>query len=141
MAESTGRKLRLKIGPTIIAAIRTKKVLMDKGVVDITTSDSAGWRTLSSVMGQKSLSITFDGISSDNILKKKVMSMDDISIPDLKIEFSDGSNFVGSFILTDLEETGTYDNAITFSGTLLSAKHQTKPTVVASDFVLAGPPQ
>ena len=121
MAESAGRNLKLKDGSVVIASIKTKSVSINSEVIDISTDDSAGWRTLMSVPGQKSIDISFDGISKDSALKEKAASMTDISYAALTVEFPDGSTLIGKFILASLEESGTYNDAVTFSGSLQSS--------------------
>jgi len=74
-----------------------------------------------SVPGQKSIDISFDGISKDSALKEKAASMTDISYSALTVEFPDGSTLIGKFILASLEESGTYNDAVTFSGSLQSS--------------------
>lgn len=122
MAGSAGRNLVLKDGgTTTIAAIKTKSVTINNEIIDISTDDSAGWRELLAVPGQKSIDISFDGITTDDVLREKVMSTTDVSYSGMTIDYPDGSKLTGTFMLVNLEDSGTYNDAVTFSGSLQSS--------------------
>lgn len=121
MAANVGRNLKLKIDGTAIAGVRTKSLSINREAIDITSDDDDGFRTLLSEAGQMSLDISFDGITKNATLRAAIMTSTDIELSDLEIEYPNGDEIDGTFMLTNLEENGTYNDAIQFSGTLQSS--------------------
>lgn len=119
--EAPGRTMLLKDGSVQLASIKAKTVTINNELIDISTDDSNGWRTLLALPGEKSVDISFDGVSKDNVLKTLVSSSTDVSIAPLTIEFEDGSTIIGTFMLENLANTGNFKEAITFSGSLKSS--------------------
>lgn len=121
MAASVGRNLQIKQGTSVLAGIRTKGVSINREAIDITADDDAGYRTLLAEAGQMSLDISIDGITKDATLRAAVMSSTDITLTGITIEYPNGDVISGTFMLVSLEESGTYNDAVTFTGSLQSS--------------------
>lgn len=121
MAANVGRNLKLEISGTAIAGVRTKSLSINREAIDITSDDDEGFRTLLAEAGQVALDISFDGITKDATLRAAIMTASDIELANLAIEYPDGGTIAGTFMLTSLEESGTYNDAVQFSGTLQSS--------------------
>lgn len=121
MAANVGRNLKLEISGTAIAGVRTKSLSINREAIDITSDDDEGFRTLLAEAGQVALDISFDGITKDATLRAAIMTATDIELANLGIEYPDGGAISGTFMLTSLEESGTYNDAVQFSGTLQSS--------------------
>lgn len=121
MAANIGRNLLLQTGTSVIAGLRTKGVSVAGEPVDVTTDDSSGYRTLLAEAGQMSLDISFDGVTQDNELRSAMLSDTTLTLTGANIAYPNGDTITGTFMLTGLEETGTYNDAVTFSGTLQSS--------------------
>jgi TP901-1 family phage major tail protein len=70
MTAIKGRNWLLKLGTAgaggTLAGVRTTSVKYNDEEVDITTKDSAGWRTLAEAFGTQSIDIDVEGIFSDS---------------------------------------------------------------------------
>jgi len=121
MAEDVGRNFKLLTDTTVIAGIRTKSVSINNEIIDITTDDDSGWRTLLSTPGQKAVDISFDGVTTDTELRTAIMSTSTVELSGASIEYPNGDTLTGTFMLVNLEESGTYNDAVTFSGSLQSS--------------------
>lgn len=129
MAANVGRNLLLKTGSTAIAGIRTKGVAVNGEPIDVTSDDDSGYRTLLAEAGQMSLDISFDGVTKDNELRQAMLADATLTLAGVSIEYPNGDTITGTFLLASLEETGTYNDAVTFSGTLQSSGQWTYTAV------------
>lgn len=122
MAANLGRNLLLKTGATVIAGVRTKGVSVNKEPVDVTTDDDSGYRTLLSEAGQVSLDLSLDGITKDAELRAAILGGTTMTLTGVTLTYPNGD--VLSFtevMLTSLEESGAYNDAITFTASLQSS--------------------
>lgn len=121
MPANIGRNLKIRRGATVIAGIRTKGVSMAGDPVDITSDDDSGFRTLLAEEGQRSIDLSIEGVTKDNGLRSAMLSGSDLLLTDVDIEWPNGDTLTGNFFLSSLEENGTYNDAVTFSGSLQSS--------------------
>lgn len=121
MPANIGRNLLLKTGTTVIAGLRTKGVSVNGEPIDVTTDDDSGYRTLLAEAGQMALDISFDGVTKDNELRQAMLADTTLTLAGVTIEYPNGDSITGTFLLVSLEETGTYNDAVTFSGSLQSS--------------------
>lgn len=121
MAAAKGRELLVKRGSSVIAGIRTKGVAFNGEAIDVTTDDDSGYRTMLNDAGTYSVDLSIEGITKDNDLRSVVMAAGSLMLTDITIEYPNGDELSGNFFLTSLEESGTYNDAVTFSGSLQSS--------------------
>ena len=121
MAAAKGRELLVKRGSSVIAGIRTKGVAFNGEAIDVTTDDDSGYRTMLNDAGTYSVDLSIEGITKDNDLRSVVMAAGSLMLTDISIEYPNGDELSGNFFLTSLEESGTYNDAVTFSGSLQSS--------------------
>lgn len=121
MAAAKGRELLVKKGSTVLAGIRTKGVSMNGEPIDITTDDDAGYRTLLNDAGTYSIDLSIEGITKNDTLRALIAAGGSLMLTDITIDYPDGKTLSGDFFLNSLEETGTYNEAVTFSGSLQSS--------------------
>lgn len=123
MSANIGRKLLIKRGSTVIAGIRAKTISFGGEPVDITTDDDNGFRTLLAEAGQKKIDLSFEGVTKDNLLRQATLGANpgELLLTDVNILYPNGDTLSGNFFLTQLEETGNYNDAIKFSGSLQSS--------------------
>ena len=127
MAANVGREFLIKEGSAVIATgIRNKTVGITNSRVDITSDDDSGWLTALAIPGEKGFSISFDGITKDAGLRAKAMSGTDCMLTGVTIEYIDGATATGDFFLENIEYTGVYNDAVTFTGTLSSSGQVTE---------------
>ncbi len=121
MAGNIGRDLLLKKGSTVIAGLRTKTISAAGEPVDVTTDDDAGYRTMLAEAGQRSLDISGEGITNDGTLRAAILSGSSLLLSDINIEFPNGDTITGDFFFNSHEESGTYNDAVTFSASFQSS--------------------
>lgn len=122
MAAAKGRSLLVKKGITVLAGMRTKGVALNGEPIDVTTDDDGGWRTLLADVGTMTVDLSIEGITKNDTLRALIAAGGtSLMLTDITVEFPDGHGFSGNFFLNSLEETGTYNEAITFSGSLQSS--------------------
>lgn len=121
MAAAKGRELLIKKGSTVLAGVRTKGVSINGEPIDITSDDDDGYRTLLSDAGTYSVDLSVEGITKDDTLRTVILAGGSLMLTDITIDYPNGKTLSGNFFLNSLEETGTYNEAVTFSGSLQSS--------------------
>lgn len=121
MPAAKGRSMLVKKAATVIAGVRTKGVAFNGEAIDTTTDDDSGYRTLLTDAGTQSIDLSIEGITKDDTLRALVLAGGSLMLADITITYPDGAILAGDFFLNSLEETGTYNEAITFSGKLQSS--------------------
>jgi TP901-1 family phage major tail protein len=129
MAAQKGRDLLLKLSdgqpnPSFIsvAGLRARTITLNADTVDVTDSDSAGWRELLAGAGVRSLSVSGSGLfrdaPSDALMRSAFFAQShqvwQIIIPDF-------GRFEGPFIIDNLEYAGTHDGEASFALSISSA--------------------
>jgi len=121
MAANKGRDLLIKRGTATIAGVRSKTLTANGEPIDITSDDDGGFRTLLDMAGTNSLDLSVEGVTKDNDLRQEILVGGSMMLTDINIEYPNGDTLSGDFFLTSLEETGAYNDAITFSASLQSS--------------------
>ena len=121
MAANVGRNLLLKTGSTVIAGVRTKGIVVAGEVIDVTSDDDGGYRTSLAEAGQKSLDISVDGITKDAELRAAMLAGMTLTMTGLSIEYPNGDTITGDFLLVSVEESGSYNDAVTFTASIQSS--------------------
>jgi TP901-1 family phage major tail protein len=109
-----GRELKLKRDGVAIAGVRTKSFTINRNPVDVTNDDDLGYRSLLSDPGEIQIDFSVDGVTKDSILRAAAMSTANV-LEDLELEWPDGYKIEMDFFLASYEESGNYNEAITFS--------------------------
>jgi len=125
MPANNGRELKILRGIVPIAGVRTKTVSINGDAIDVTSDDDLGYRTLLNDPATRTLDLKVEGITKDDNLRAVLLSGGSQMLTDITIEYPDGSTITGNFYLAQVEETGAYDDAITFSTTLQSSGEYT----------------
>ena len=124
MAGFNGRELTIDWDGTTLVGVRTRGVTNSNEMVDVTTDDDNGWRTLLATPGVKSVEVTVGGISSDEVLLAEFYNAsttgETLQI-DLPSSLASAGNISGTFHLASFEITGEHDGAVEFSSTFQSS--------------------
>mgnify|MGYP000128897932 FL=1 len=120
MTASIGRSYLIKKADTALAGVRTKSLSINHEPVDVTTDDENGFRTLLAEVGESSFELTVDGVTKDSTLFDAATASASKLLTDVTIEHPNGT-ISGDVYLASYEETGAYNDAITFSATLQSS--------------------
>lgn len=121
MAAAKGRDLLVKKGSTVLAGVRTKGISINGEPIDITSDDDDGYRTMLADAGTYSVDLSVEGITKDDTLVAIIMAGGSLMLTDITIDYPNGKTLSGSFFLNSVEETGTYNEAVTFSASLQSS--------------------
>lgn len=121
MAASAGRELLIKKGVSVIAGVRTKTVTINGEPIDITSDDDSGFRTLLASAGLRSIDLSVEGVTKDATLRAIVAGVSSQLLTDISIEYPNGDTIDGDFYLVNIEESGEYQDALTFSASLQSS--------------------
>ena len=121
MAANIGRNLKIKRADAVIAGVRSKTVAINGEPVDITSDDSDGWRELLSDPSVMSVDLSVEGVTKDGELRAAIMAGTDLLLSDITVEYPNGDEMSGDFYLASVEETGAYNDAVTFTASLQSS--------------------
>lgn len=122
MANTAGRDFVVKKNSTAIASVRQKSVKWQGTPIDTTNDDDDGAMSyLADEFANTSLEITVEGLTDDDVLSDLAFVATNSSkhLSDITLERPNGDVISGTFILTNYEETGAYEDAVTFSATLI----------------------
>jgi len=126
MAVQKGRDMLLKVaegeGFVTVAGIRARTVSLNARTVDVTDSQSGGWRELLEGAGVRSMAVSGAGVfrdaASDAVMREAFFGQVavgwQIVVPDFGV-------FTGPFLIAALEYAGQHDGEATFAITLASA--------------------
>ncbi|MGA9658239.1 MAG: phage major tail protein, TP901-1 family [Asticcacaulis sp.] len=126
MAVQKGRDMLLKIfdGDVFVtlAGVKARTVSLNARTVDITDSDSGGWRELLGGAGVRSLSVSGSGVfrdaASDALMREAFFAQSQAT---WQIIVPDFGRFEGAFVIAALEYAGQHDGEASFALTLASA--------------------
>jgi predicted secreted protein len=127
MAGFIGREFLVKKNSVELLGLRAKTVSFAGESIDITTGEDDGFRTLLGPSGQQSIDISFDGIAKDALIRDLMISGGNLLLTDIELEWplsSGGSTpatLTGNFRLNGYEEGQPYNEATTFSSSLMSS--------------------
>ena len=121
MAGHNGRELTIDWDSVTLVGVRSKGITRNNELVDVTTDDDNGWRTLLATPGIKSVEVTVSGISSDEVLIAEFYNAS-VTGETLTINLPTGSGTEsGTFMLASFESNGEHDGAVEFSATFQSS--------------------
>lgn len=124
MAGFNGRELTFDWDATTLVGVRSRTANMSNEMVDVTTDDDSGWRTLLADPGVKAVEITIGFISSDEILLAEFHNASvtgETLQMDLPSSLATPGNVSGTYHLSSLELTGEHDGAVEGSATFMSS--------------------
>ena len=120
MSANSGRKLLIKRNDVLLAGVRTKGVAINREPVDITNDDDDGWRGVLHEPGEKQIDLTVGGVTKDDTLRQIAFTEPAI-LEEMVLEYPDGSLIEGDFFISSYNESGDYNDAITFEATFQSS--------------------
>ena len=122
MTEIVGRKFTIKdsTGDLIALGITSKGFEVSNEGIDIASDDSGGWATYLATPGQKSVSMSIEGVFTDSNLKNAALSASNIMFTDVDV-YDGTTTLTGDFIITAFSNTAEMADAVRFSATLQSS--------------------
>jgi len=122
MANAAGRNFLVQKNSATIASVRSKSVTWNGTPIDVTNDDDDGATSyLANEFANTSLEISVEGLTDDDLLSDLafVATSSSKHLSDITLERPNGDEISGTFILTNYVETGTYEEAVTFTATLV----------------------
>lgn len=119
-----GRELTVDWNAVTIAGVRSKTINQSNSLVDVTTDDADGWRTLLAKPGLKQVNISIDGVLSDEIMIAEFYNASvtgETVVVNLPSSLAVPGNITGTFMLESLELPANHDGEVPFTMNLLSS--------------------
>ena len=137
MAVQKGSSLLVKVGNsaspevfTTVAGLRDTSISINAETIDVTNKDSARVRTLLADAGIKSFSISGSGVFTDGASEQTILTnFSATTFLNYQFIIPSFNTFTGSFQVTSLEYSGTYNDAVTYTMSFESAGAVTIATV------------
>jgi predicted secreted protein len=125
MSEILGRKVSVSVSGSVVATARTTSMTINNEAVNITSAGDDGIRRMMDEAGEKSVEITLDGLYVGSSLMDLALGT---SL--LKAVILDYGSYTlgGDFFISSYNEGQPYNEAITFSATLMSSGAVVKGT-------------
>jgi predicted secreted protein len=122
MTQYAGRLFAIKKDGTTIAGVREKSVTYSGTPIDTTNDDDTGVASmLSGAFASEAMDVAISGISDSDVLSDLAYSTTpgDRHLTDITLDFPNGDVISGNFILTNFVRTGSYQDAMTFTASLV----------------------
>ena len=129
MAAEKGSAFLLKIGngaaPPVyatVAGMRTTQLSVNGEAVNVTSTDSGGWRELLSGAGVRSVSVSASGIFTGSAAEVRLRGNALAGlVDDYELSFESGERMRGRFLVTRLDYAGDYNGERNYSLNLESS--------------------
>lgn len=124
MAGIVGRQVRFSFGGESpadeVPGVREKGLSCNGEPIDVTSDEDAGVRTLiDNISAQDEVNLSVSGVTKSSRLREAWRSGQ--RTQPCVLEYPDGYRVTGSFFLQSYNETGPYNDAVTFEAELLSS--------------------
>ncbi|MGE0366934.1 MAG: phage tail tube protein [Phycisphaerales bacterium] len=113
-----GREIDFTWGGSEILGVRQKGIALAGDPIDISSDEDTGWRTLLGQTSQDQVDISLSGVTKSGVLRRDYFTGD--RTKPVTVEYPDGSVIQGTFVLVNYNETGVYNDAVTFDASIQS---------------------
>jgi len=120
MASEYGRKVVFTWDTAPILGVREKSLSVNGEAVNVTSDEDDGVQVLLAEDAETSVQIELSGVTKDNILRTAKMAGGAGLRADVSMTYSDGGTIAGTFQLGPYSEGQPYNEAITFTASLMS---------------------
>jgi TP901-1 family phage major tail protein len=129
MSAEKGSAFLLKIGDgaappayATVAGMRTTQLSVNGDAVNVTSTESGGWRELLSGAGVRSVSVAASGIFTGSVAEVRLKSNALAGLlDDYELSFESGERMRGRFLVTRLDYSGDYNGERTYTLALESS--------------------
>lgn len=135
MAGFNGRELTIDWNAVTLVGVQSKTISNTNTMVDVTTDDDAGWRTLLADPGLKAVDVTVSGVASDEVLLAEFYNASvtgETLQVDLPSSLAVPGNLSGTFLLVSFNQEATHDGAYNFEAQFQSTGAVTYTASAAS---------
>jgi len=120
MASEYGRKVVFTWDTAPILGVREKSLSVNGEAVNVTSDEDDGVQMLLAEDAETSVQIELSGVTKDNILRTAKMAGGAALQADVTLTYSDGGAIAGTFQLGPYSEGQPYNEAVTFTASLMS---------------------
>jgi len=114
MAKSVGRKFVVKRDGVPVANVRTRSLSINREQVDATDDDSNGWREHLGDVAQADVSMSVEGVFSDDSILQEALNTDQGLVAHT-LETPSGATIDGDFAMTSFELEAAYNEVATYT--------------------------
>lgn len=115
---SVGRNFKVSWGGVTIAGCQSKSMTINRNAIDITNDDDAGVRALLAAPGQIDIDVSVDGVVKGTVLRSAALNPA-TPLTAVVLTFPSAPNITGTCFLSNYSESGSHNDAIKFSATLM----------------------
>ncbi|ADM09675.1 hypothetical protein PB2503_08099 [Parvularcula bermudensis HTCC2503] len=109
-------------GFEILGGMRAKTFSLSTDTVDVTHAESAGWRALMPEAGIRRMSVSGNGLFIDDQAAARAQnSLLSAQVDEMRLSLPSFGHFVGPFMVTTIDYSGTYKGEATVSLSFASA--------------------
>lgn len=120
MAGEYGRKVELQWGSASLLGVREKSLSVNGEPVNVTSDEDDGVQILLTEDAETSVQIELSGVTKDDVLRDAKISGGAALQETVTLTYTDGGILTGTFHLGPYSEGQPYNEAVTFSATLMS---------------------
>ena len=129
MAGAIGREFVITRGASALLGLRDVSIEKTAGEINITTGEDDGWQLLLNASSERSITVSFSGISKDSVIRDLVMAGTEVLLlTDVVLTYpiyvtgnTTAATLSGDFRLSGITDTGPYNDAATFDAVLMSS--------------------
>ena len=137
MAVQKGSAVLVKVGNaaspevfTTVAGLRDTTITLGSETIDVTNKDSSRVRTLLADAGIKSFEISGSGVFTDGASEQTILTnFSATTFKNYQFIIPSFNSFTGSFQITSIDYSGTYNDTVTYSMSFSSAGAITIATI------------
>jgi len=120
MAAEYGRKVIFTWDAAPILGVREKSLSINGEPVNVTSDEDSGWQTLLTEDAEVSVSVELSGVTKDTILRKAKLDGGASLTGAVTLTYENGDEIAGTFQLGPYSEGQPYNEAVTFTASLMS---------------------
>lgn len=120
MAAEYGREVALTWNSAAILGVREKSLTIAGEPVNVTSDEDSGVQTLLDIDAEKAVTIELSGVTKDTILRTAKMTGGAALQETVTLTYDNGDVLSGTFHLANYSEGQPYNDAVTFTATLMS---------------------
>ena len=120
MPAEYGRKVAFTWDSSPIEGVREKSLTINGEPVNVTSDEDNGWQELLDEDAETSVQIELSGVTKDTILRHAKLSGGASLQATATLTYTDGYEISGTFQLGAYSEGQPYNEAVTFTATLMS---------------------
>lgn len=117
MASRVGRKVTIKLDGAVVAGVRTRNLTIDNAPIDVTTSDSNGFRELMDKSAERDVKASVEGLTKDSAILEAAAAGSAL-IRYYDIELYPGFTLSGDFRISNIQIGTEYNDAVAFTASL-----------------------